>query len=214
LPVGRLDRHLNLVVPCDTSIGEVEVHSVPVSYAVFEKYYRVMARAWTMVASMGPTTAGPKVAMLELRETARSMGMWDGPDGTELGLVAEMRRLTNVIRPTERGLEPVPLEVAIGDGTLDPEDAADVEGIVAFFTLASAMLARRALATTLGFLELAFGARTTSSTCSEWIVSSRTSTEGSTTQGSQQSTSGTGAQRTDTAGTSPAPEQSRPSLAY
>lgn len=176
---ARLDRHLNLVMPVyDTSLGTVWVFHTPVSRQVFERYYRVMARAWTLVASMGGTSSGPKIAALELKTTANDMAIWDGPTGVEKGLFEEIRRLTNVVCPAENGgWEPVPLMDAVAAGTLDADDLADVEGIVTFFTLASAIQPRRTLTITASSLAVFFSAQTTSFGCSEWIASEMNSNE-------------------------------------
>ena len=48
---ARLDRFLNIILPIDdTSLGTVWAFSTPISYQVFERYHREMARAWSIVA--------------------------------------------------------------------------------------------------------------------------------------------------------------------
>ena len=175
---ARLDRFLNITLPVDdTSLGTVWVFSTPISYPTFERYHREMARAWSMVAGMGGMASGPRIAAMELKRTAQDMGTWDDPPdapgtGVERGLVAEIRRLTNVVCPMEGGgWEPVPLMDAYAQGILDDDDLRDVEGVVAFFILASAMQRHKQLVMTLSAMAVFVGAQTTSLGCSEWIAS-------------------------------------------
>src|SRR5215469_15371938 len=128
----RFDRRLNLVIPVDTTAGEVQVFSTPIGRPTFERYYRVLARAWSVVATMGGVASGPRVAAMELRQTAIDVGTWDdvGSDvGVQRGLLEEIRRLTNVLVPRSRddggGWEMIPLMDAVRAGTLDEEDLSE-----------------------------------------------------------------------------------------
>ena len=175
----RVDHRMNLVIPVETDAGELYVFATPISRPVFERYFLVMARAFTMTFTIGGgVTSGPTIAMMTLRQAAQDMGVLDGPAGVERGLITEMRRLTNVVCPAEDGgWEPVPLMDAAADGRLSEDDLAEVEGAVAFFTLASALQQRRTLRTTIAGLESLWGAQGTPLSCTEWIASLRTSTE-------------------------------------
>lgn len=179
----KIDHRLNLVLPVDTPIGECYVHSTPIGYPVFEKYFKVMSRTWASLVTLGAPLSGPKVPMMELKDFAQAQGIWDGPQGVRLGLVEEMRRLTSVIVPAENGgWEPRMLMDAHREGIIDDEDVAEIEGAVAFFTLASHVQHRRSHATTFGGLGMLWGAQVTSLSCSEYTNSLSTSTGGETTQ--------------------------------
>lgn len=139
----RIDRNLNLVLPIDTDTGTIYVHSMPISREVFEKYYRVISKVFAQIIAEGfaySLAAGPRVASVMLRETAKELGQWDGPDGVENGLMAEIRRLSNVVMPTtEGGWSTIPFQEAITRKLLDPEDIMEAEGAIVFFTCNSSM---------------------------------------------------------------------------
>lgn len=182
----KIDHRLNLVLPIDTSLGECYVHSTPIGYPVFERYFKVMSRTWASLVTLGAPLSGPKVPMMELRDFAQSAGIWDGPQGVRMGLVEEMRRLTSVVVPQkEGGWEPMMLADAHRQEIIDDEDLAEIEGAVCFFTLAAHVQHRRSHATTFAGLGMLWGAQITSLSCSEWVSSLSTSTEGATTPQTQ-----------------------------
>lgn len=141
----RIDQKQNLVFPVDTDQGTIYIHSTPISREVFEKHYLVLGKTFSRIMTEGLTIIqGPNMAGLLLRDIAkettipgRGGNAWDGPDGVEMTLFPEMRRLTNVVFPTPEGYQTKPYEVARRDGTIDDDDAAAVENALAFFTLAS-----------------------------------------------------------------------------
>lgn len=177
MPV-RITRALNIAIPVETAAyGEVHVHAMPISRAVFERYFLVMGRAFTMVFQIGGAASGPTVAALALREAARQIGQLDGPDGVENGLFAEMHRLTNVAVSTPQGWRTMQLLDARKSGpdgggpVLDDDDFAEVEGAISFFTLASRMQRGEVLTTTLDGMLSLWGAQTTSSNVTEYANS-------------------------------------------
>jgi hypothetical protein len=92
----------------------------------------------------------------------------------------EMRRLTNVILPTENGggYHYEMLDEVIRKGWIDEETVDDIEGAVSFFTL---VLRAGSLEQQQGLLEgltLLWPAEITSSTLTEYRPSSPTSTTG------------------------------------
>lgn len=136
----KISRKLNLVIPIDTDDGEMHVHSTPISREVFERYYLVLSKTFTRLYKEDLGVAGgPKVAAIMLRDIAQQMGEWDGPDGVQQGLVAEIVRLTNIILPGIRGWEAVPFQTVISQKRMDPEDVAEVESVITFFIVVSAM---------------------------------------------------------------------------
>jgi hypothetical protein len=133
----QINKNLNLVVPVERDDGTAAyVYSLPVSTSVFERYYMVFARTFNVIYTGGlGMTSGPRVAAMILKDTAKALGVWDGPEGAERGLMQEIRRLTNVIVLTEKGWEPVPFHEAITKGSLDERDASEVENAIVFFTV-------------------------------------------------------------------------------
>lgn len=182
----NIDRRLNLVVPIYDEEGKTVVaqaHSMPLSVEVVDRYAVILAQTYAQIFSRGlGIVGGPAIALRLLKDIATNDGLWDDPPGrpgagVASGLVAEMRRLTNVVaRQKDGSWAPVPLAVAAQTGAITAEDAAEVENAVAFFTVASAMLPRAQrkdlLEAALGIL----GAQVTSSTFTDLCASLRTST--------------------------------------
>jgi hypothetical protein len=136
----RIDKRLNLVIEVETEQGTVFVHSTPISRDVFERYFLIISKTFAAIISEGLSfISGPRVAALMLKKIATDLGVWEGRDGVNNGLMAEVRRLSNVVMPSERGWQTVPFQDAIDKGLLDESDIAEVEGLIAFFICASAM---------------------------------------------------------------------------
>jgi len=139
----RIDKRLNLVTEVQTENGSVFVHSAPISREVFEKYFLVISKTFAAIIAEGLSfVSGPRVAALMLKKVASDSGVWEGNDGVNKGLMAEIRRLSNVSMPSENGWKSVPFQDVIDKGLMDEADIAEVEGLVAFFICASAMSRR------------------------------------------------------------------------
>ena len=169
----QIDRNLNLVMPVDLDDGKtVYVHSVPVQREVFEKYYRVMSRTFANLMRDGSILSGPRTALLELRAVAGELGTLEGEGGVEMGLIAEMRRLSNLVLPApEGGWTTLPLEHVIGRQMLSADDVSEVENRIAFFTLQSRLLLRRELVASVTQMARLWDAQIVSSTCTEYARS-------------------------------------------
>jgi hypothetical protein len=174
----QVNKELNLVIPIEHDDGTIAyVYATPISVSVFERYYMVFAKAFNTIYSGGlGIMSGPRVAAMIMKDAAKELGIWDGPEGVERGLIQESRRLTSVIVLTEKGWEPVPLHEAIAKGSLDERDVAEVENAIAFFTVASHMHRK---ADRRGILESAlklWGGRLESLSYTEFCASLSTST--------------------------------------
>lgn len=178
----RIDERLNLVIPVDTamSLGTIYVHSMPISREIFERYYLILAKTFSTIISEGLSLwTGPAVAMLALKDIARQRGELEGPGGVELGLIAEIHRLTNVALPRAGGgWEQIPYVDARSRGLIDEEDAGEVDNALAFFTLASSIARRgRDRESILSGMRSLWGAQTTSLSCTAFAASLSTSIE-------------------------------------
>ena len=182
-----INRKLNLVVPIMRDDETVlYVHSTPLMPETFEKYHLVLAKAWSMFAQNGlDPRSGPSVAAFILRDvaqqTARAPGLdwWEGPDGVggEGGLMAEMRRLTNVIAPSkERGWGSVPLETALDQKLLSDEEKSEVLNLLTFFTVASLVPPRVDREKLVKGMAAIYELQTTYSNVMDFITSLKTST--------------------------------------
>lgn len=96
-----------------------------------------------------------------LKKVAIEQGVWEGRDGVEAGLMAEIRRLSNVIMPSETGWKTIPFQDAIDKKILEAEDIAEAEGLICFFICASAMSRRNEIKGVLDRMSL-WGSQTTS----------------------------------------------------
>lgn len=137
----KIDRKLNLVIPIERDDGPLYIFSMPVDRLVFERYFLVISKTFSRVyqENLG-FLGGPRVCALMLKEVAqntprsdRSGSLWDGPDGVENGLVAEIRRLTNVLAPTDGGWRQIPYEDALKRDMLTEDEVSEVEGAITFF---------------------------------------------------------------------------------
>jgi hypothetical protein len=139
-----INRELNVVIPVDTANGKIFVHSTPVSTAIFEIYFLVLSKVYSTFDVERIWSTAPRISSMLLRQVAMATmrpdgrgSWWEGPDGVENGLINEIRRLTNVVMPTkDGGWTTMPFHEAAK--TIDDEDVADVESLLAFFTCLSA----------------------------------------------------------------------------
>jgi hypothetical protein len=173
----RISKKLNIVVPVTRDDGvEIYVHSSPIAREVFERYHQVIAKTFSAIYGSGyGTISGPRIAALLLRDAAVELGQWDGEDGVEAGLINEMRRLSNVLMPSANGWDTVPIDEAISRGYLSEDDAAEVNNVIAFFTVASAMHKKNEIGSILDAVGKLWGAQTTSFNVTEYGLSLRTS---------------------------------------
>ena len=134
----KIDRKLNLTIPITLDDGNTAyIHSMPVSLQVYEAHYGIFARAWSEMHQLG-FFSGPQVASLIVRKAAEKIEGWVEAEG-EHPLLAEVRRLTNVIYPTPQGWSVLPFEDAIKQNIVDEDTQLEVMSAICFFTVASRM---------------------------------------------------------------------------
>lgn len=191
-----IDKRLNLVVALDRGGGEppLYVHSEPLRLETFKTYHLVLSKTFaTLMGEKLSVTAGPGVAALVLEEVAKTTNRapgvtwWEGVDGVENGLLAEMRRLCNVVAPGPDGAgwAASPLQVAL-DRTppvLDEEELLEVMNQVTFFTVISSAAPRKDRPAMIRGAAYLFDGQTVSLNCMEYAASLRTSTPGENTGG-------------------------------
>lgn len=164
----RINNKLNLVVEVETSEGSIFVHSTPLSREVFERYFVVIGKTFSSVMSSGLSViSGPRVAAMMLRKVAQEEGVWDGRDGVENGLFAEIRRLSSVIFPSSSGWQTLPLQAAVDRQVIDEDDLSEVENLITFFICVSAMVRKGEVSSILEKM-LLWGAQTSSLNVTEY----------------------------------------------
>lgn len=174
----KLDRKtLNLVVPIEREGGLIYVHAAPIGTPVFERYYKPIAKAYAQMFTGGyGAYAAPRVAKLLLADAAKDLGMWDGPEGVESGLLPEIRRLANLVQPGPTGWMTLPFEEAKASKTIDEDEAAEVENILVFFICVSAMVLKSDLKTMIGITSAIWKTEDTYLNSTEYARSLPTST--------------------------------------
>jgi len=134
----KINERLNLVIPLYRFDDDpyAWVHSMPISREIFESHYLLLSKTFTAIHSEGlGEIAGPKVALLMLKDVAKSMT--NDPDYLIRPLMNEMRRLSNVILRANDKWETMPLQDAINGKFLDDEDLREVENSLTFFIVVS-----------------------------------------------------------------------------
>jgi hypothetical protein len=179
----QIDRRLNLVQTFDTNTGTVHIHSTPASYEVCRQYFLILRKTYAQMIAQGMFPMGGASAASEMMERiARMDNVWEGPEGVRDGLLAEIRRLTNVVVPGPMGWQTVPYDAALSQKMFDPEDIDEMEGAIIFFTCASLVFRskkdRQRLEIILGVMESQWHTQSTSSDSMAWAASLPTSTPG------------------------------------
>jgi len=133
----KINKQLNLVVPCEDGDELIYIHSSPISTEVFEKYHRVIAKAFSVIYSEGLNViSAPRVAAMVLREVAEDMGRLDDVNN---GLLNEIKRLSNVSILESNGWVSLPLDIAEKRGLIEPETMQEAMNKIVFFILCSSM---------------------------------------------------------------------------
>lgn len=137
----KIDRRLNLVVSVERETGVRYVHSTPLTRQAFEAHALILGKTFALLFQQGLNfVSGPRIAAICLKQIAENMGIWDGLEGVENTLMAEIRRTSNVIAPVkEGGWGQVPLQHAIDSNALDEDELSEVENAIVFFIVISSV---------------------------------------------------------------------------
>ena len=187
----RISKELNLVVPVEVGDDTFYVHSSPIRSEVFKQYFLVLSKTLNALYAEGISqVTGPRVAALMLQDIAKegdpeeipsgwlgNSKSWSGKHGVENGLMAEIRRLSNVIMPTPDGWKNIPIGDALKQGLLTEQEVQEVEGFIVFFTCVWHIHKRNEVSTFLAHLGKVWDTQTTSSSCTEFRDSLPRSTE-------------------------------------
>lgn len=127
----KINDKLNLVVPIEREDSNAYVHSIPVSYEVFEQFYAPMSKAFSVLTAGGINTlACVGTAKLALKDAAGDQ--WES---VQKGFINEIRRLSSLSYVGANGWESVLLADAINRKLIDDEELREVENAIVFFTL-------------------------------------------------------------------------------
>lgn len=167
----KLNEKLNLVLP----VGDRQAYHTPISREVFEANYRILAATKAAVSSKGiyyQMDAGPRIAALALKDEAKKDAEERGDEfDSAKALVEEIKRLTMILCPSERGWDMLPVDAAISAGHIDLDDWREAESAIVFFTCLWSLAAKtdkpKVATATAGLLK----ASTTPLTPSEFVAS-------------------------------------------
>lgn len=176
--MARIDKRLNITFETETADGATAyVYSTPINEMIFDKFCIILAKAYGMIIREGlGIAAGPRVASRIVKKIAMDEGTWDGTDGVNLGLLQELRRLTQIMFVGKNGWDLMTLDDAQKAGVLDTESVSDVENQLMFFTLASWMIRGKQYLLLMEELRRFWGMRSTQLQPMDYLASLRTST--------------------------------------
>lgn len=171
---AKISRTLHLVIPIEQGDKTLFAHSTPIATETFDAYFLPIAKTFAAIYTEGlGVISGPRVAAKILKTVAESLGQWDE---VKQGLMAEIRRLTSVFAPTDKGWDMIPLEEAINKQIIDTDDASEVDNAIVFFTLVWHMHKRTDRAEVISGMASLWGARSESLNSTEFLASLQTST--------------------------------------
>ena len=173
----EIDANQNIIVPID---DPVQAFSAPLPESIFKANFRVLSRANEEIFGRGMKAAlmtGPRTAALAIADAGKRIAEEDGKEGDSgaSAFLAEVKRLTTILVPTDAGFDTLPVDSAIQSGKITAEDWSDVLGALCFFTLGSQFETRRARAGLLEFLAGALSCSLTPLNCEAFADSLTTS---------------------------------------
>lgn len=138
---GKIDRRLNVVLTVTTAKGDIHVHSIPISKAVYDAHWEVMTNA---VNDMYMQRYLPPMCIrVGLKMLLKAAERLNARKAVEKDLLPNIWKLTTVIMPDG---QLIPLDVAMASGdTFDPEDLEEVKEYLVYFTSASWVHPKREL---------------------------------------------------------------------
>jgi len=144
----EIDKSLNLVIPITRNDEtKIYIHATPIRYEFFEKYWKVLGKTYAEFTHHGfDSLTGPSLAAICLKDVAentartQSTNWWQGDDGVggKTGLMAEIRRLSNVLTLSGVGeWATTPLQVAFDQNHITEKERRKAENLLVFFTVVS-----------------------------------------------------------------------------
>lgn len=140
----KINKKLNLVMPLERDDGTTfHVHSTSISIDILNQYWELAGRTMAALYSRGFGMFAPRYALEMLLQLAKEDGGIDeqkqmqSVKRVEMGLLNEMKRLTNIFALGENGWELRAMDEATKNGLIDSEEAYEVLNAVVFFTFAS-----------------------------------------------------------------------------
>lgn len=136
----RVDEKLNIVISVADEDGQPAfyVYSAPISREVFEANFRILSLTYAEITGQDSSylSVGIRCAALTLKDVAASEAARKGRqgDGGAAALLAEIKRLTTILAPSQGGWDTLPVPDAVRSGVLTDEEWSEVESAIVFFT--------------------------------------------------------------------------------
>ena len=178
-----ISNDLKLVIPVR---DDLYAYHVPISSEVFEANYRIIAATKAQLAGKGvyyQMDTGPRIAAMALRDEGRRDAELRGdfdetgkPKDAAHSLLTELKRLTTILGPTPAGWEPMPVDAAIHNGVLDPDEWQEALSAIVFFTCHYALAKKAQRSEVADAVAGILSASITASSVSEYASSLKKST--------------------------------------
>lgn len=163
----QLDPSLKLVLERRNESGPYYVYSSSVARNTVKEYWEVIKNSIGRLYAGGDPRMAPKFAGDAVRATAKELGV---ADDVEKYFLAEIRRLTIVVKRGDKGWEQIPFDEA-AKTFLDEDEVDEIEGAIVFFTLAWRFHSTNDRAKVITAAVLLWAGRTISSSFTEWFAS-------------------------------------------
>jgi len=176
----KITKDLRLGFPIETEkFGSVLVYSMPITRDTFELFFQELGAVFKACYGKDDDGAvhlalvGPQIAYSALKSAAVRAKTWDKPGGVQLGLVAEIERLTMVsyADPDGGGWKSVPFTVAKRGEILNEDEALEVLNSLVFFTAALKVAPRPLVETMLPVIAESLNWEFGSWSCTDFIDS-------------------------------------------
>lgn len=161
----RIDKKLNIVMTIHDAAGSIYIHSTPISQDIFEQYYMVLSRSYSLIYTKGMHLVAPKVAHLILKQLAEEEGVWES---VKNGLMNEIIRLSNVITPSDNGYITNTLSDALSRKIILEKEFNEIKGMLVFFTCVSLVAQKIVIEATLIQMTELWGGQITSLNSTEY----------------------------------------------
>jgi hypothetical protein len=127
---------LNIVIPVSETC---RAYHTPISEEVFEASFRVIAATHAALFSQGveySQSVGTRIAALTLKDEGERLAKKREEPGDfgATAVLADIRRLTNILAPTKSGWDMFPVEAALEQNIISAENWKEAEAALIFFT--------------------------------------------------------------------------------
>lgn len=161
----KIDNKLNLVLEIQNDTGTIYVHHATISVDIFNQFYMVISRTFSLIYSKGLHLTAPRIAHLVLKQVAEDEGTLEAVNN---GLMNEIIRLSNVITPSDNGYVSMTLAGALSRKIITSEEFEEIKGMLIFFIVVSSVAKKELILPTMTQLTELWGGRLTSYNSTEY----------------------------------------------